>query len=320
MLSITDREEVPTHKHNLVLFPKTYQYYQMELTRLLETEQYAEAFELLKFLLQFEGEGEDIRSEWQALHDWLQMVFPELNAQNALLNHDNIHNEDERQESFTDEIETETELLQAQLAMKQQMDATYVSKLLDILKQSTVSERTWLVLEQLANVTDKQLDDELLTLLETESLHSLVQFGLLQTLKRRGVKGKAAFWKLGEHIVVEIEDTPMDYESFPEALRLPVVRVEEVSGISEPSLAYFAQEVWLQFLRAVYGSTLYHQLQGNDSSNRNVWAAALHRVLAGFLHLGENDVDVKRMYAVDSEQRIVYEQALRELAKSRHNQ
>ncbi|MGZ9585163.1 hypothetical protein [Paenibacillus marinisediminis] len=315
MLLITDREEEHARKHNVVLFPKTYQYYQVELTRLLESERYAEAAELLEFLLQFDGEEEDTRSEWSALYDWLQMVFPEIrNRSEAQAQAQTTHMGPDETEL---EDESEEQLLQAQVAKKLQTDDQYVRRLMDSLKDITLDERKWLVLEQLANVDDEDLNDDLIFIMETEPLHPLIQFGLLQILKRRGATGAVTFWRAGEQIVVHIEHTPMDYASFPDRLRLPAQYVHDAASLREPSLAYFAEEMWQQFLRAIYGSVLYDQLQDNDNSDSNVWAAALHKLVAGFLHLEEEETEVKRMYAVGDEQRMRYDQALKELIKAR---
>lgn len=314
-LPITDREDEFPSKHNVVLFPKTYHYYQMELTRLLEAERYKEAAELLEFLLQFEGENEEILLEWKALYEWLLFVFPE--TQQLHEGQDNlIHNEESNTEL---EVESEEELLHAHTVKKQQMDEHYVNRLLHSLKGSRMDERSWLVMEQLVNVDDEQLDDDIIHMLEIEPLHPLIQYGLLQTLNRRQATGKVLMMRENEQITVRIEDTPMDYASFPSILQMPVEQVHDAVAVREPSLAYFAQEIWQQFLKAIYGSSLYDQLEKSQPADLNVWAAALHWLVAGFLHLEEQEAEVMRTYSVQPEQRICYEQALRELSKSRRN-
>lgn len=285
----------------------------MELTRLLEAERYKEASELLEFLLQFEGENEEISQEWKALYDWLQFIFPEtLQATDAVDNPIHIENHDTELE-----MESEEELLHAHTVKKLQMDEHYVPRLLDSLKKASMDERSWLVMEQLVSVDDPQLDDEIIHMLEMESLHPLIQFGLLQTLNRRQAKGKVLFFRGDEQITVAIEDTPMDYGSFPRSLQTPVEQVNDAVAVREPSLAYFSQEIWQQFLRAIYGSTLYDQIQNSNEADLNVWAAALHWLVAGYLRLEESEAEVMRTYAVQKEQRISYEHALQELSKSR---
>lgn len=281
---------------------------------MLEAERYKEASELLEFLLQFEGENEEISQEWKALYDWLQFIFPEtLQSTDAQDKPIHIENHDAELE-----MESEEELLHAHTVKKQQMDEHYVSRLLDSLKKASMDERSWLVMEQLVSVDDPQLDDEIIHMLEMESLHPLIQFGLLQTLNRRQAKGKVLFFRGDEQIAVYIEDTPMDYGSFPRSLQIPVEQVNDAVAVREPSLAYFAQEIWQQFLRAIYGSTLYDRIQNSSEADLNVWAAALHWLVAGYLRLEESEAEVMRTYAVQKDQRISYEHALQELSKSRH--
>ena len=57
------------HNNNIVLFPKTLDYYQIQLTVMLENERYGEAMKLLHFLLQCQGQEERHYDEWQALLD-----------------------------------------------------------------------------------------------------------------------------------------------------------------------------------------------------------------------------------------------------------
>ena len=64
-------------RNNVILFPKTHDYYQIELTRMLESERYGEAIALLQFLLTCDGEDARIREEGDALLQWLVSAFPE---------------------------------------------------------------------------------------------------------------------------------------------------------------------------------------------------------------------------------------------------
>lgn len=65
------------HNNNIVLFPKTLDYYQIQLTVMLENERYGEAMKLLHFLLQCQGQEERHYDEWRALLEWLQAAFPQ---------------------------------------------------------------------------------------------------------------------------------------------------------------------------------------------------------------------------------------------------
>jgi hypothetical protein len=52
-------------------------HYQIQLTRMLEAEQYGEAKELLRFLLHVRGEEPRNYEEWENLLAWLDMAFPD---------------------------------------------------------------------------------------------------------------------------------------------------------------------------------------------------------------------------------------------------
>src|ERR1700730_14290490 len=62
---------------NVILFPKTIDFYEQELTRFLQLEQYGEALQLLAFLLQFPDVEANRHGQWEALQEWLQTMAPE---------------------------------------------------------------------------------------------------------------------------------------------------------------------------------------------------------------------------------------------------
>ena len=62
---------------NVILFPKTEQFYEDELTKLLRSEQYKEALDMLAFLLQFPNVDTNKSEQWEALRHWLLTMFPE---------------------------------------------------------------------------------------------------------------------------------------------------------------------------------------------------------------------------------------------------
>ncbi|MCR8846213.1 hypothetical protein NQ117_21245 [Paenibacillus sp. SC116] len=305
MLLITEHNR---SKPNVVLFPKTYEYYQMELTRMLESERYAEAVSLLKFLLQCSGDNEESRMEWQALLEWLLQAFPYLQDETE---QPSIHNIQQAEEDVS-----EQDVVRSQVLEKQQMDEQYIAKMLERLQETPFDERKWFILEQLTVAEDANLNDELIYLLETKKLHPIVQFGILQTLCKRGMTGAVTFYRGNEQCVVDIEHTPLEYASYPSTLLAPAERVHEVVALREPSIAYFAQEIWHQFIKAIYGTSQYAQLRSGTEVEANAWAAALHRIVAGLLQLQEEESVVKQIYHINSDSRIVYEQALRSLAKS----
>lgn len=302
MLIIKDANKNEGNKANVVLFPKTYDYYQLELTRLLEAERYKEAVQLLSFLLQFEGEHREIREEWDSLYHWLLQAFPDLKD---VTEASSIHTEQDEEE---EKDISEPELLKLQLAKKQLLDEAYIERLLQSLKEPPIDERKWMVLEQLALAESDTLTDDLVHFLETEKLHPLLRFGLLTTLRKRGAEGTATYWQGKEQIVVRLEETPLDYAAFPSSLKAPAELVYEAMSVRDPSLAYFAQEMWQQFVKAIYGSELYVHMSEADKQATAVFAAALHTLVSKMLQL--EDEDVFRIYGLTADQRMEFERAM----------
>ena len=72
-------EEHRTRSSNIFLLPNTIDYYQFQITELLERERYGEAKELLKFLLDCRTSETETMEEWRALLDWL-----ERNSRNSM--------------------------------------------------------------------------------------------------------------------------------------------------------------------------------------------------------------------------------------------
>lgn len=308
---MTDDQILP-EKNNVVLFPKTHDYYQIELTRMLESERYGEAIALLRFLLQCGGEDDQIRAEWNALMQWLITAFPE--AERAA--EEGFPEPGPWTEEAEDSGDTERDMLKQQIHQKLQADSQYIARLLASLTEGDMDDRKLLILEQLAAAEDDSIDPSLIRMLEHEPLHPLLQFGILQTLKRRGIEGEVFFTRGQERVVVDIEATPLDLESYPPNAVAPAERVNESAAVREPSLAYFASEMWQQFLKLIYGTSMYRRLCEGDDREADAWAAALHRIVARLLHIEEEEAEVKTIYGLTGELRISYERALRAITRS----
>jgi len=127
-------------KDNVVLLPKTVDYYQMELTRMLETERYGQAMELLRFLLRCQTDDERSRDEWGSLLDWLSTMFPD-------------HADGTRPDAGEwEEEETENDLRRNHVLQKAAADRAYADKLLEALRQPVSPEKQFMALEQLVYV------------------------------------------------------------------------------------------------------------------------------------------------------------------------
>lgn len=243
------------HK-NVVLLPKTIDYYQVQLTKMLENELYEEAVDLLQFLLACKTEDERTYLEWEALYNWLQDQF--------------IHNED-------NEIE-ETDLLEHHIKEKWSNDKEYTERLIEMLWKPTSFENQLLALEQLAFIPDEQTIQKLIDWLTANERNPLLQFKALQVLKQHEVNKELRLQRLGESVVLKPMDTPLNLNEFPEPVKHVLELVRRQSEINHPNLLYFAEQMWKDFLSFIYGSAQYAILLKYCERNTNACAAALHHV------------------------------------------
>ncbi|MFB6363712.1 hypothetical protein ACFCP7_06555 [Paenibacillus elgii] len=281
---------------NVILFPKTVEYYQFELTRLLEAERYGEAMKLLRFLLACQSEDNRAREEWQSLLDWLQVMFPDLA----------LGQEDESQEL------SEADLLRQHLHAKGEQKGDYAKRLLAGLREQRAVDKQLLALDQLAFLEDEAIDEELIGWLKEDAgRHPLIQFKALQTLRKRGATGSVTLHKNGEAAVVEIEDTPEAFDQFPSQIQEIINRVQEISETQHPALSYFASETWNEFLAFIYGTSAYRQMLRQDPACVDVWAAALHLTLLEQVFEGGDKAELFELYGITSNLTFQWEQAYR---------
>lgn len=278
-------------KQNLILFPKTVDYYQIELTRMLETERYSEAIDLLSFLLQCQADDEAAVQEWKALHQWLIESYPSLI------------------EAGREEEETEASLLKQRILAKAGEDQNYAKSLLDVLLQDPSVDHKLVALEQLAYIDHPNISDTLKRWVENVELHPVVQFKVLQTLKTRGAAGPIKLDKSGETVNVNIEDTPMSFEQFAPVFMEIRDRVHEISEVNQPALSYFAEQTWKEFLYYIYGTSVYRQLLKEEETGICVWSAALHLAVVKAMMGSASDAEIMEYYGITDEQRTKLDQA-----------
>ncbi|NHN30134.1 hypothetical protein [Paenibacillus agricola] len=281
---------------NVILFPKTVEFYQYELTRMLETERYGEAIQMLSFLLTCHHQDRRIEEEWEALLQWLQTMFPEEVF------------------AFGEEGEedlTETELLRQHLSIKTQSDSGYAEKLLGMLEHPQSLENQLLALDQLAFIEHPDINAKLSEWLSASEQHPLIQYKVLQTLKLRGVTGPIQLEKHGERIIVQIEETPKSFDDFPLPIHDIMERFEEISQTQQPALFYFAQETWNEFLAFIYGTAQYHQMLREEWDSVDVWAAALHLVLLEKVFHSGGKEEIMELYGITNDLMFQWEQAYR---------
>ncbi|WP_054956407.1 hypothetical protein [Paenibacillus dakarensis] len=269
---------------------------------MLENERYGEAIELLRFLLQCQGQNERNYEEWQALLEWLEAAFPSYSSQDV---------NDMKLEEESDE--DETEITRRMVQDKLSQDAGYADKLLDTVMNGPLTEQTVLALEQLAYLDHPEVDEALKGWLQEQTLHPLLQFRVLQTLRRRGMSGPVTVPRGAEIVEVEIDQVPLNHADFPDAVLQILDRVGEKTEIHEPTLFYFAQELWTQFIMAIYGTTDYLSILDEEDSTLDIWAAALHDIVSESLKGIRDEEQIRSYYGITDTMRFRYEQAFRSL-------
>ncbi|MFM9280113.1 hypothetical protein [Paenibacillus jiagnxiensis] len=266
---------------------------------MLENERYGEAMRLLQFLLQCQGQEQKHYDEWDALLQWLEAAFPQYMNQGP-----------ETAEPDDEDI-SEDEIARRHLRSKLEQDAGYGEKLLRMAMNEPLSEQTMLALEQLSYLDQPEIDEALIRWLKEAKLHPLLQFRVIQTLRKRGHEGTITFNRGDMKAEIEVESVPLQPSEFPEPIIRILERVADQTEVHEPALFYFAQELWSQFVMAVYGTDDYRSMLTDDDSLLDIWAAALHQAVAETLSGGDEEEGIRVMYGITDTMRFRYEQAYR---------
>lgn len=288
-------------KDNLVLFPKTLDYYQIQLTQMLESERYAEAKALLLFLLQCGGEAERHHTEWQALLGWLNAAFPGAAADGVPALPD----------GGAEEEWTEEEWAREQAEDRSSKDPSYVPRLLRSLFETDDPEQQLLVIGQLLYLKHPEIDPALREWLQAAERHPTLQFKALQALRKQEATGAVLVRRDGQTLELDIDGIPLSYSDFPPAVQSIAWHVRQAAEVSDPTLAYFAEEMWKECVQAAYGTPIYDTMAAEDAGSADVWASALHQILLEKLHGRADDDEVREHYGITDELRFRYEQALR---------
>jgi hypothetical protein len=250
--------------NNLILFPKTEQFYEEEITRFLQKEQYSDAMQMLTFLLQFPNVDQHKTDQWEALLQWLQTMHPETVFPSMVVTEE--------------EQEEEEELLRQYIQEKTRDDAVYIEKLLNMLRNGSVEQQV-IALEQLAFVDQSDISQTVKRWVTEKVRHPHIQFLALQTLRKMGERGYIELPKNGAAVLVEIEETPLTPEEFPAQIRDMIRRVGEISEMDQPDFVYFAGQTWQEFLAYAYGTPVYSDLLRLEEGTVDIWASALHAAL-----------------------------------------
>lgn len=284
------------------MFPNMLDQYQIQLTRLLESEQYGRAKELLRFLLQCQGEDERHYEEWTSLLNWLEMAFPEAGDGDGLVAAPEQEDPDEEA------------LIREQYLNPREQDEAYVQQVLYIMKNHPMPDQQLLALERCVYIQAPAIDEEIVEWLTGDpAIHPVVQFHALQCLRKRGASGKIELERMGETAELEIEKTPLSMDDFPAAVSQIIERVESVTESDDPTLPHFARELWKQSIQFLYGTTSFEWMIGGDEEWVDCYAAALHHVLLLTVYGKADDDFIRETYSITEPLRFRYEQACRTL-------
>ncbi|MFD2384034.1 hypothetical protein ACFSWD_23485 [Paenibacillus xanthanilyticus] len=284
--------------------------YQVQLTRMLESERYGEAKSLLRFLMQCQGEDKRHYEEWSNLLSWLEMAFPGPDSGYGALQGDPWP------DTEADE-ETEDSLRRQTIAPVQQ-DQAYVEQVLYIMQHHPVVDQQILALERAAHLDHPDVDETIIHWLTKQELHPALQFKALQCLRRRGVTGRVMLERLGETVDLEIERTPLSMEDFPDVAARIVERVESVTEVMDSTMPHFARELWKETLQCLYGTSAYERMAADDDETVDCYAGALHQTLELSLYGRSEDDQVRDTYGITDALRFRYEQACRTLRHASH--
>ncbi|NEW04459.1 hypothetical protein GK047_00280 [Paenibacillus sp. SYP-B3998] len=280
--------------NNLVLFPKTEQFYEEEITRFLQHEQYNDALQLLTFLLRFPNADQQKTDQWEALLHWLQTMHPE-----TLFPATSVMEEEQ---------EEEEELLRQYIQEKTTDDSAYIEKTLNMLREGSLEQQV-AALEQLAFVELSEVSQAVKRWITEKGRHPHVQFKALQTLKKMGEQGFIELPKNGGLVLVEIEETPLIPEDFPMQIRDMIRRVGEISETEQPDFVYFASQTWHEFLSYAYGTSIYSDLLRMEEGAVDVWASALHVTLQEKLFGMANREELLDAYGIVDSMKLQWKRA-----------
>ncbi|MGF7047162.1 hypothetical protein J2T13_001664 [Paenibacillus sp. DS2015] len=268
---------------------------------MLENERYGEAIALLRFLLQCQGQEERHYEEWQALLEWLETAFPQY-----------IHSTEGTNSDLDPDEPDEEELSRRNAHFKLAEDSLYADKMLHIVMEEPLSEQTMLALGQLSHLTgNNKIDEALVEWLQTSKLPSLLQYRVLQTLHKRGMQGNITFTRGQEEVDIDIEALPLTQAEFPVSVQQILDRVAQHTEVKEPTLYYFAQELWSQFVMSIYGTQDYQSMLIEEDLAMDIWAATLHQIVSESLTGSRNEEEIRAMYGITENIRFRFEQAYR---------
>ncbi|GAB6991435.1 hypothetical protein JCM16418A_34850 [Paenibacillus pini] len=220
-------------------------------------------------------------------------------------------NNDEEMDLHGDHEPDEEDMKRRNAQSKLTKDPEYADRLLKTVMDEPLTEQTMLALEQLSYMEGSAIDQALAEWLQHNELHPLLQFRTLQTLRKRGMGGIVNLTRGQEHVSIEIDSVPLLPEDFPIQMTKITERVAGQTEVQEPTLYYFAQELWSQFIMAIFGTHDYLSILDEDDATIDIWAAALHQMVTESLTGSRNEEESRAMYGITDTMRFRFEQAYR---------
>jgi len=307
-------------KGNVYLMPSMVKEYRGRLRRLLETERFGEAHALLRFLLDCRGQDEQVYDEWRRLLRWLEAVFPDLAARSGgpadigAFSGTEDWTDGEPGEELPDDEET---MRGRALRPRDDGDREALTRrVLEELKRSPRLEQRLLALEKAVYLDDPEVDREILDWLHGEPMHPSMQFRVLQTLRRRGAVGRVLLDRGGERVELEIERTPLSEDDYPTAAGEVLERACRGTESYDPTLPFFARELWEEILKSIYGTSDYEWMASGGEDAIDCWAAALHLVVQLAAHGRADEAEIRAVYGIPESLRFRFEQACRAVRRA----
>ncbi|MCM3632473.1 MULTISPECIES: hypothetical protein [Paenibacillus] len=270
--------------------------YQIQLTQYLEKEQYEDAKELLRFLLQCQGDERQHAIEWGNLLNWLEQAFPSTDIVDELDQAEDL----------------EQQFRKAALGDYGSISSFQASeKLMSQLESGVPMEQQIVALERAEFIEAEGLDERLIQWLESSALHPALQFKALQTLKKRGASGTVTFTRLGEVVELEIEKTPLSMNEFPESVNAILDKAVMALEAIDVTMPILVTELWMECLQCLYGTRSYGWMLHEDEYIEDCFAAGLHTTIQLIVYGQAVEDDIREIYGITDEYRFRYEQASR---------
>lgn len=279
---------------NLYLFPTMLDEYQQQLTKFLEQERYEDAKQLLRFLLTCTGDERQYAMEWGHLLQWLEQSFP---------NHDHVEEDDDQ---------LEAEFRRAALSDYGSVQASEASeKLMHVLQEDSNIEQLLLALDRSIYIDEPSLNGQIINWLQQSSLHPIIQYRALLTLKKRQAVGPITLSRLDETIELNIEDTPLSMNEFPENVKDVLEKVIQEVEVEDVTLTQLVEQLWLESMQLLYGTHYYRLLEEGQAELVNCYAAALHHTLIIMVYSEIREDEIRDLYHITDDLRLRYEQVSR---------